>query len=395
MHSATLFSAVMALGAARFAAAQTCSKDIEISEPTPVIDCEVVDAAITVKEDVAGELVISGPKQLKGDLIINNASSLISIGSDTINSIGGRFALTELNSLNAIKFGSLESLNELSMIKLNRLSDVTFGTEGITEATTVTITDTFIDDLSGLKLNTVETLQIDNNRRLTKFNSQLQNITTTLIINNNGNDMEIDMPDLESATEIQIANVKSFKVPKLAMVEASLKLDKNPNLESFAAPNLTKVTDAVSFINNGKLGNISLPLLKEISGDLTVVNCTSLKGIDGFPKLETVLGGINLGGNFEKVELPALEKVEGSVSVKSSTDIEDFCGFFDDAKKKDTIQGESECSSNADDAIEGGDTTGDGGDSDSDKDDKDAAGIVSVNTALLGLVAMAGIAQLL
>lgn len=71
-------------------------------------------------------------------------------------------------------------------------------------------------------------------------------------------------------------------------------------MESLFAPNLTKVTDAVSFINNTKLSNVSLPLLTEISGDLRIFNNKELTAIDGFPVLETVKGGINLGGNFER-----------------------------------------------------------------------------------------------
>jgi hypothetical protein len=185
------------------------------------------------------------------------------------------------------------------MIKLNRLGEIVFGTEGVTDAKTVTITDTDLDDLSGLKLTTVEVLQIDNNKRLTKFDSQLQNVTGQLIINTNGNDMEVTMNDLESVAEAQIRNVKSFKVPALTTVEASLRLNSNPKLETFSAPNLTEVTDSLSFIGNDALVNVSCPELTKISGDLTVVNNTEITAIDGFPKLETVLGGIDLGGNFE------------------------------------------------------------------------------------------------
>lgn len=185
------------------------------------------------------------------------------------------------------------------MIKLTNLRSLVFGTEGVTKANSVQISDTWIDNLSGLKLATVDSLKIDNNQRLVKFESTLVNVTTELIINNNGKGMEIDLDELESAEEIQIANVKAFRVPLLETVGASLKLDKCDNLESFMAPNLTKVKDAVSFINNKKLSNISLPLLKEIGGDLRIVNNTKLTDIDGFPKLET-MASINFGGNFEK-----------------------------------------------------------------------------------------------
>jgi hypothetical protein len=385
---------------AGLALAKTCTKDIEISEPTPVIDCDVVDADITVKEDVAGALSIEGPKQLKGDLIINNASSILSISSSSINSIGGRFELKELNSLNSINMDALESVSELHLEKLTALQSIKFGTDGVTKADSVEITDTDLSSLSGLMLTTVKNLNINNNDRLTKFDSALVNVTGQLLINNNGRDMEIDLNDLESASEIQIANVKSFKVPKLETVKASLKFDKCDNLESFSAPNLTKVTNALSFINNKKLANITLPKLEEIGGDLRIVNNTKLEEINGFPKLESA-ASINFGGNFEEIDMPKLNRVSGTAEVSTTSTKEDFCKFFEKADDDGVIRGGADCTFDNEDANEGGETEGgrktDGSSSSNDdsKDEEDAAGIVGVNTALVGLALIAGIAQLL
>jgi len=282
MHSAKYLAAAAFAG---FAAAQTCTKDIEISEATPSIDCEVVDADITVDEDVAGALVIDGPEQIKGNLIINNATGLISIQSNTINSIGGRFELKELNSLNTITMDSLRNVNELEMEKLTSLRELTFGSEGVTKASKVRITDTFLNTLSGFMLSTVESLQIDNNGRLARFDSDLVNITDTLIINNNGRGMEISMDKLESASEIQIANVKSFSVSALETVDASLKLDECDNMESFAAPNLTKITDALAFINNRSSLTFLCPCLRRSAVTCALSTTPSLPSSTVSPSL--------------------------------------------------------------------------------------------------------------
>lgn len=237
---------------------------------------------------------------IKGDLIIKNASNILSISSNTIGSIGGMFELSSLNGLSAIRMDSLRTINELSMVKLTQLRELQFGSEGVTKGTKVTVSDTFLDSLSGLKLASVDILEINNNRRLTKFDSDLVNVTTGIFIVDNGNNIDINLGKLTQAKEIQIRNAKSLLIPRLKTVTGSLKLDKNSEMESLFAPNLTKVTDAVSFINNTKLSNVSLPLLTEISGDLRIFNNKELTAIDGFPVLETVKGGINLGGNFER-----------------------------------------------------------------------------------------------
>lgn len=86
----------------------------------------------------------------------------------------------------------------------------------------------------------------------------------------------------------------------------------------------------------------------------------------------------------------------GTVKVTSTTDISDFCEYFDDLKSDNSIRGDEDCSSNNDDALENGDggENNDGSSGGSSDDDTDAAGMVSVNMALLGLAAFAGLAQL-
>lgn len=398
MHSAKVLSAIAAIGVSAVSAASTCTSDIKVTEPTPSIDCDVVNGDITIDKDVAGTVVINGPKQIKGDFVAKGAGDLISISSTSINAIGGKFELSNLESLSNLEFSSLTSLGELSFIKLPRLGELNFGTEGVTKIKTIQITDTFISDLSGLSVATVEKFQIDNNRKMNTFNSDLVNITSELKIFDNGNDiMEITMNKLELAAEIQISSAKSFMVPALKEVTKSLKLNANPELKSFSAPNLTVIEETLSLIDMNKLTNVSFPELEEIGGGFTIQNNTKLLAIDDFPKLEKVTGGVALRGSFEKVKLPKLEQVSGSVVVSSTTDIEEFCKFFDDMKKDKKIDGEEKCSfnnKNANKGEDGGQKSDGSGSSQSNEDDDSAAGSVSINMAVLALAGVAAFAQL-
>lgn len=395
MHSVKVFSAAVAIGAGLVSAASTCTKDIKISEPTPVIDCKVIDADVTVDESLQGTLVIEGPEEIKGDFIVNNVTQLVGLTSSTIESIGGKFELNGLTLLSTLDMQALRTLSSISLVNLQQLATLTFGSTGVTKAETIEISDTRISDLSGLNVATVENFYINNNPRLNKFNSDLVNITGELILGSNANNMMVNMTQLEMASEIQVSTVKSFGAPALATVEKSLKFDTNPSLTEFSADNLTKIGESLTFINNDKLQNISFKSLEKISGDMTIQNNTALEELSGFPELEGVAGAILLAGNFETVELPKLNDVLGTVTVTSTTDISDFCKFFDDASDDDKIQGKEKCTSNNKKALEGGDggdeSTGSSG---SDDDDTDAAGIVNVNMAMLGLAAFAGLAQL-
>ncbi|UKZ48683.1 hypothetical protein TrVGV298_002911 [Trichoderma virens] len=393
MHSSKLFSAVLAAGAASVvsAASNACSKDIKVTTPNPVISCEVVDANVIVDESVAGDLLLNGPKQITGDLIINNATQLISIQSSTITSIGGNFELDSLELLSTVNMQALKTLNKLNMVKLPQLNTLIFGTSGVTKANDIQVTDTFLSDLSGLNINSVDSLTITNNNKLTSFNSDLVNITTLLSVTSNGNNMEINMTKLQTAAEIQLSNVKSFVVPSLKTITQSLKFDTNPQLVTFSAKNITTIGDSVTFINNNKLTNVSFP---------PVDNNTALGAVEGFPKLQTVSGGVILRGNFDSVELPSLKDVKGGVTVFSTTDISAFCGFFNDAKSKKIIQGQESCKSNVKTANEGGSdgdsstSSGKGSSGSSGNNTDNAVAALNVNNVLLGVSVIAGMAQL-
>lgn len=102
--------------------------------------------------------------------------------------------------------------------------------------------------------------------------------------------------------------------------------------------------------------------------------------------------------------MPELKDVRGSVNVTSTTDISDFCDFFDEAGKDGRIRGEESCKSENENALEGGEggsenggsSGGSGNDNSSGSDNEEgAAGIFGVNFAVLGLALVAGVAQLL
>lgn len=284
--------------------ATTCTEEIRITEATPVIECDVVDANIVVDENLSGSLKIEGPKQLKKDFTISNATKLIGISSSSINSVGGTLKLDGLQLLSTFSMVSLKSVSTLKLINLPQLSGLTLGTEGVTKAKAIIIADTFISDLSGLNIAQADTIDISNNAKLTKFDSGLVNVTKTLRLTNNGNNMQVNMSLLEFAGEVQFRQVKTFDAPVLTQVE-SIKFNDSPELLSVSANNLTEISSSLTFINNKKLSKLSFKELKVIKGDMTIQNNTALKELDGFPKLETC-GNILMRGNFEEYVHPRI-----------------------------------------------------------------------------------------
>ncbi|OAA58241.1 GPI-anchored cell wall organization protein Ecm33 [Cordyceps fumosorosea ARSEF 2679] len=395
MPSLQKFMVLATASVGAFAASSSdCTTDITIDSVNPTFDCDTIDAKVTVSPSLQGTLQIDGPKVFKQDFIVSNATGLLGISSSSLTSIGGQFLVEDCTLLNSITLSKLNKLNQLTFRRLGQLNSVDFASSGVSQASSVDIADTFLSDISGLNLATVESLTINNNRRLTKFDSNLVNITKTLIITNNGNDMQVNLTQLQTAYEIQVSNIKGLGTPALKEIQNGIKFDTNPNLVSYEAGNLTSVGTSksggsVSFINNAKLMNISFPVLKTVSGDLTIVNNTKLDEITGFPMLQSVENML-LGGNFENAELPKLDDVKGTINVKSTSNLTDVCKFFNGLKGK-VVQGKVNCAGGLDNKTandqNGLNKTGSNGNS--------GAGSPSFSTAAIFLGLIAGAAQLL
>lgn len=194
---------------------------------------------------------------------------------------------------------SLTSVGSISWISLPALTQLTF-TQSISTASSVIISDTFLQSLDGIDLDTVGEMNINNNRRLTTFTTSLKSLSDNLNIQANGKDLAVSMPNLIWIANMTIANTTEFSAPSLEVVNGSMKFDSN-YFTSFAAPNMTStLAGDISFINNVALTNISFPSLTAVGGALTIVNDTALEEINQFPLLKTVGGAVKLGGNFSE-----------------------------------------------------------------------------------------------
>lgn len=251
-----------------------------------------------VDPSVSGSLSIEGPKQIKGDLIINNATQLVGITSSSINAIGGTLRLQGLQLLSSCSLQSLKTVENLELINLAQLSGLTLGTTGVTKATSIKIQDTFISDLSGLNVASADNITIANNGRLSSFESKIENITYTLSVVDNAGSMKIVMSQLQSAGILDFRSIKSFDAPLLETANR-LSFQESPDLLSVSANNLTQIKDSLTLDNNKKLANISFTSLEKINGDMTIRNNTALLKINQFPKLKTIGGAILCAGSFD------------------------------------------------------------------------------------------------
>lgn len=296
---------------------------------------------------------------------------------------------------------SLTSVGSINWQTLNQLQMLTF-TQQVTQASSVTISDTQLTTLDGLNFMTVTNMNINNNQFLRSFNTQITNVTGLFSMSSNGPNLTLSLPNLRGVNNMTLANVSTVTIPSLASVTGNLGFYGNL-FTSLSAPNLTTVGD-LTFQANTALTNISMPRLTSITaGSLYITNNTNLQSVTGFPALRTV-GAISISGNYTNVSLPALADDKGALYLVSSGNFD--CSPFTSLSTQ-IVKGKITCQSGSTNVQSGG-SSGTGGTSGSSSTTSKAAaanlkavdmsstfGVVSLAAIFTLVGGAAGVAQLL
>ena len=252
-----------------------------------------------IDSKVAGTIQIDGVAQITGDLRCVNATKLTSLSADKLGTIGGKFYLEELQILTTLQFDSLEEVKTIQWVALPALSSLAF-TRGVSMVENILISNTGLTSLQGLELETVGLMDINNNRYLDTVDvNNMANVTKAIIFAANSKTLVIKLPNLEFAANMTFRNVSDVRLPSLVSVNGSIGFYSN-NFDSIALPNLTETGQALVFQDGIGLKNISVPNLKEVGAALNINNNPDLAAIDGFPKLETIVGALDFSGDFDK-----------------------------------------------------------------------------------------------
>ncbi|KAI1389810.1 uncharacterized protein F4822DRAFT_214643 [Hypoxylon trugodes] len=338
------------------------------ADATQVANCDSIEGSVLIDRNAGPDIDIGGKlSEIGGDLTAENNGLLSSLRSDSLKTIGGVFKLNNVTHVSTLSFPKLGEVGSIDWATLSSLPEPTFGNPGITKAKSVVISDTFIENIDGINVDSLTDMNINNNKRLTKFSTSIKSLSNTLYVTANGLNLTMEMPNLQWIANMTIANVTSFSVPSLHTVNGSMRFDSN-YFDTFIAANLTDVIDGdVSFVSNPELTNISIPALTHIGGGFTVANNTALEKLDGFGKLNEIGGAVKVKGSLSEVDLPSLKDVKGAFDVSSTKDIADSCNTLG-SFKGGVVQGDYNCEGNdasanqdtSDASSDGSDSSGNG-----------------------------------
>lgn len=221
------------------------------------------------------------------------------LSADSLVTITDTFNLNGLTVLSSLNFPALTNVESIEWTALPALQGLTFSTTGVQTASSVNIQNTQLNSLTGINLQVVDSFYLANNPYLQTVNMQLGNITTSLILEANGNNVTASFPNLDWAYNMTFRNVSRISIPSLASLNGSMGFYSNDVL-TVNAPNLTTVGGSLSIVSNTDLTNVSMPSLTLVSGGFQIANNTLMSNVNGFNSLKTVGGALDFNGNFTK-----------------------------------------------------------------------------------------------
>lgn len=299
------------------------------------------------------------------------------ITTDYLNTITGTFSLTGLTVLSNLQMNSLSGVNSIYWVTLPQLQALNFGV-GVTKANQVYISDTQLSSLSGIELQQVGNIDINNNFYLNTVNvNNLVNVTSAMSFSANGPSLDIALPNMLNAANLTFRNVTSVEMPSLANVPGAMGFYSDM-FANFSAPNLTTIGQSLAFVDCSNLQSISFPSLTTIGGGFLLSHNPQLAAIDQFPSLTKIQGAIDFAGSFSSVRLPNLTTVRGGANVQTTSTNSSICQLFNSAHQHGAIQGNVNCSTGVTNPQNNGTSTGSSSGSTS---SKNAAPLVGYNPA--------------
>lgn len=395
--------AVIGLASAQSSTSLCASATVTIQSPADATalgaSCSTVKGTVEIAPSAAGVINLDGVEQIKGGLNASGCVNMTTLQASQLNSIGGTFLLEDLTIMSTLQMESLTSVGEIFWQTLNALEYLTFTAE-VKEAVSLTISDTQLNNLDGINLETVSMLNINNNPYLKNFSTQIANVTGSFNMDSNAANLDLQLPNLIFAYNMTLRNISTISMPSLASVNTTLGFY-GDYIQSIAAPNLTTIGGDLAIVANSQLTNISMPELTTVSHSFQIANNSHLLKINGFPKLKTT-GAVDLSGNFTELDLPSLQTVSGAFYAVSSGNFSCDPYDKDHTESPPVIQGSYTCRATSNN-VQSGSTTGTSGSGGSTSTSgstsasstgKSAASSVYVNTGLLVAGGLAGLVSM-
>ncbi|KAI0460730.1 hypothetical protein LJB42_002420 [Komagataella kurtzmanii] len=300
---------------------QRCSKPEHIirneGDMKQLEDCTTIEGDIVVDGYTDTVLDFGATKHVWGDIKVQNSSNVARVEGFELERIGGSSSFLFLTALSTIRLPRLKTMQSINWQVLPILSSVSFNSE-VSSLETIIISDTALTHFTGFDTQSLNVMNINNNRYMELVESDVEEITGELSITSNAKNVQINLPNLKNAKNITIRDAESLDLRNLKNVEVSAGFIEN-SFKELHLPKLQHVGGTFGIMKNDMVQILDFPELSEIEGGLIIANNTKIQSISFFPELKGIGGAIRFEGEFSDIQLEELQVVRGSALVRTSS----------------------------------------------------------------------------
>lgn len=244
-------------------------------------------------------------------------SNITGFSAPDLLSIDGSLTLSETHLISLLQLPSLKSVGEIYMLSTWALSSMELDA-GVDSISNLTLDNTSMNNLTGISPTNMIFINIINNGFLNSIDLPVETVSEFINILGLADDLEVNLPNLNTANNITLAAVNKVELPNLVAVNQSIGLFGN-TIDQFNAPLLQTIEGDLQIWDNSDLTILNLPALTTVGDGIIITNNTALDRISGLDALETVTsGGFRVDGDFVELDLPKIESVGGTFFVISS-----------------------------------------------------------------------------
>lgn len=307
------------------------------SQATDLAQCQNYDGDIRLGSSIADSVSLDGIVTITGDLAVAYGSGITSLRASDLVTIGGTLAINNNDLLTSL---SLPSLKNVDTININGAPNLTefISTNGISNISTIQITETGLSKLDWLKPVNISRLEVAQNPVLSDVTLPVLNGLGAFTFARNGPAMKVSLSRLKTAYNLTFKHAQEVDLSSLESVTYALGFIAN-DLEILSMEKLSKLDDLMLW-NNTALSQLHLPILTNATGDIVTNGNTALNMLS-LPSLERVRGDIALNGSYSNISMPTLIDVQGNVVIRTSAVFD--CSSLDPYDQSDVFKAQYNC----------------------------------------------------
>lgn len=154
--------------------------------------CKTYSGNIIIDNSGAGDLKLHGVELLEGNLLVTGNDALQAFSMPNLQGVNGEIRFANNKLLTSLNLAKLYAVRSFEVSVHPALNELRFAA-GLSEAEKITITDTTVTRVDGLKMKTTQDISVSNNIYLKSFGLTNTTSVNNVLFSSNSPNLRIDV----------------------------------------------------------------------------------------------------------------------------------------------------------------------------------------------------------